>query len=219
MLTRRRSLALTLYAILLLPGVALHETSHWLAAKLLRVPTRGFSLVPRRRRGGTLQLGYVETAEVDPLRASLIGLAPLVAGASLLALLAVGQLGLDLLAAEVIEGDVIGLIRSLDGLFTRPGLALWIYLIFAVSNTMLPSRSDRAAWVAALAIVVLIALAGLALGIADPVATWAGPVAVTFGGDLAGVFLLAACLDLLLLVPILLLEIVLTRLIGWEIVY
>lgn len=183
------------------------------------MPTRGFSLVPRRRRGGTLQLGYVETAEVDPLRASLIGLAPLVAGASLLALLTLDPLGLDLLSAAVVEGDVVGVIRSLQALFSRPGLALWIYLVFTVSNTMLPSRSDRAAWLAALAIVALLALVGLALGLADPVAAWAGPVAVMLGGDLAGVFLLAAGLDFLLLVPLLLLEIVLTRLVGWEIVY
>lgn len=219
MLTRRRSLALTLYALLLLPGVALHEISHWLAAKLLRVPTRGFSLWPRRRRAGTVQLGYVETAQVDPLRASVIGLAPLLAGGASLALVGVDRLGVGRLSAEIAEGGIVGAIRGFQSLLSAPDLLLWTYLVFAVSNTMLPSRSDRAAWMTALAMVAAIALAGATLGFADGVAALLGPPALGVADGLAGAFLLATGLDLALLVPLLLLEMVLTRLVGWEIVY
>ncbi|HQF71783.1 MAG TPA: hypothetical protein PLH39_10945, partial [Promineifilum sp.] len=83
LLTGRAELALVVYAIILFPGVLLHEASHWLSATLLGVRTGGVSLLPRRQPDGTLQLGYVEYYRgrtLDPLRESLIGGAPLIAG-------------------------------------------------------------------------------------------------------------------------------------------
>jgi Zn-dependent protease len=52
--------ATALHYIVLLPGVVLHEFSHWLAAKLVGVRTAGMSLVPRVQRGGTVRLGAVK---------------------------------------------------------------------------------------------------------------------------------------------------------------
>ena len=54
--------ALLLYALLLLPGVALHELSHWAMARLLGVRTAGMNLWPRRQRDGRIRLyGYCES--------------------------------------------------------------------------------------------------------------------------------------------------------------
>src|SRR5512136_2718400 len=68
--------ATALHYIVLLPGVILHELSHWLAAKLMGVRTAGISLMPQVKRGGTVRLGAVKVGKSDPLRESLIGLAP-----------------------------------------------------------------------------------------------------------------------------------------------
>src|SRR3989304_4802714 len=79
-LTRNSQLTIGLFSILFLPGVLLHELSHFLMAKLLRVPTLGFSLFPHTLSDGRLQMGYVETEGTDIVRDSLVGLAPLIAG-------------------------------------------------------------------------------------------------------------------------------------------
>ena len=52
--------AVILYAIVLLPGVFLHELSHWLTATFLGVRTGTFSVIPKMQSDGTVQLGYVE---------------------------------------------------------------------------------------------------------------------------------------------------------------
>lgn len=204
---------------MLLPGVALHEGSHWLAAKLLRVPTRRFSLLPRRTKDDKVRFGYVETAKVDPLRASLIGLAPLLVGAICLELLALEHLGMRQLGELLGKGDWPAVLGQISGFLSTPGLLLWLYLIFAISNTMLPSRSDRAAWLSALvflgAAVVTVAAAGALEGVMEWLAPWARGAAQ----NLAGVLWVAAAVDLVLVIPILLSEVLLTRLFGWEVVY
>ncbi|MFO7682523.1 MAG: hypothetical protein R6X34_20995, partial [Chloroflexota bacterium] len=60
LITGKPEYAVILYALVLFPGVLLHELSHWLAASLLGVRTGRFSLLPRRQPDGSIQLGYVE---------------------------------------------------------------------------------------------------------------------------------------------------------------
>ena len=88
-LTRDTRLTMGIFSILFLPGVFLHELSHFVMAKILRVRTGKFSIFPRSLPDGRLQLGYVETARSDMLRDSLIGAAPLIVGTLFVAYVAV----------------------------------------------------------------------------------------------------------------------------------
>ena len=146
LLTGDSDSAVMLYFLALLPGVALHELSHWLAAILLRVPVGKLSLWPKKKRGGQVRLGSVSVGASDPLRASLIGVAPLVVGS--LVILAVGQLvlGVGDLGRLLLYGTWTDLWRELVAYWHVPDFSLWLYLIFAIANAMLPSESDRAAW-------------------------------------------------------------------------
>ncbi|MEP7358411.1 MAG: hypothetical protein ABI847_14285, partial [Anaerolineales bacterium] len=54
LLFRDPDLALIMYSLLMLPGVILHEGSHWLAATMLGVRAGRFSVVPERLPDGTL---------------------------------------------------------------------------------------------------------------------------------------------------------------------
>ena len=79
LLTGNKQWAIVLYAIVLFPGVLLHELSHWITANILRVKTGKFSVLPKSIADGSVQLGYVEyykTSKVGPIRESLIGTAP-----------------------------------------------------------------------------------------------------------------------------------------------
>jgi hypothetical protein len=160
LLTRRSDIALALFSILLFPGVLLHEASHYLMARLLGVRTGRFSVLPRPIPGGRLQLGFVETSSSDIFRDALIGLAPLLAGGLFVAYAGFYRLGLPA-AWESLANGSLGLLSILRDLQLKPDFWLWLYLTFAVSSTMLPSPSDRHAWLP-LAIVAILLL-GLSL--------------------------------------------------------
>src|SRR5512134_1669722 len=67
-LTRDTRLTMGIFSILFLPGVFLHELSHFVMAKVLRVRTGKFSVFPQSLPDGRLQLGFVETARADAVR-------------------------------------------------------------------------------------------------------------------------------------------------------
>jgi hypothetical protein len=155
-LSRNMHLAVLAYALLVLPGTAVHELSHWLVARLLGVPAGMPVLVPQHipqqlGNGSRITLGYVMIARVDFLRSSLIGVAPFVAGCALVALLAQWVFATEaltlLLNAGGVQASVRALVASLwDFVQVRQGGWVYLYLIFAVANGMLPSPSDREDW-------------------------------------------------------------------------
>ena len=138
--------AMLLYFVLLLPGILIHELSHWVTAKLLGVRTGKITLWPSGRHGNQMRMGSVRVARTDPLRASLIGVAPLISGS--LAILIIGQLilGLGDLGKVLLDGQWQQAWHDLRGHLRTPDFWLWLYLIFAISNAMLPSETDREPW-------------------------------------------------------------------------
>jgi hypothetical protein len=222
LLVGRPEWAIIVYAVVLFPGVVLHEVSHWLTATLLGVRTGGMSLLPRRQADGSLQLGYVEyykAPSVGPIRESLIGAAPLVAGTAVILLIGYRIFGVTSLADAIRAGDVNVLADAMAELLSIPNVLVWLYLIFAVSNAMLPSKSDRHAWPAFLVIMGvvtgLIAFIGRGTSLLDDLSR---PVAVLFG-YLGTAFSIAIAVDILCIMIIALIEWFLGRLRGASVVY
>jgi hypothetical protein len=129
----------------LFPGIILHEASHWIMARLLGLKTGRFRVWPQAK-GKDIVLGSVEVQRGGALRDSLVGLAPFLAGT--LALLFIGTFVFDAkaigLAWEQNAWDrfvdlLVSTIR-IDNAF------VWLYLIVAISNAMMPSPSDRESW-------------------------------------------------------------------------
>jgi hypothetical protein len=214
LLTRRPTVSLGLFSLLFFPGVLLHETSHFAMARLLGVRTAGFSLLPQVLPNGQLRLGYVETVQADLVRDAFIGTAPLITGGVLIAVLGTYQLGLIPLADFIKQGNWNVLWQALAALPDQPDFWLWFYLAFAVSSMMMPSASDRRAWLPVLVvIVVLFGLAALA---------GAGPwllanLAPLFNQALyavALVFGVSLLLHTVLVIPIGLFRVLLNRLTG-----
>jgi hypothetical protein len=143
LITRSEQGAFLFFYLLLLPGVFLHEISHWMTAKLLGVQVGGVSLRPQFSRDGKrIELGAVRIARSDPFRESIVGVAPLVTGSALVLYLARNRLGLQVFSAQVVA-DLPTQIRQC---LSAPDAWIWLYLIFAISNAMLPSQSDRRPW-------------------------------------------------------------------------
>ncbi|MGD2164424.1 MAG: hypothetical protein PVH50_02725 [Anaerolineae bacterium] len=145
LLTGDREMAVVLYALPLMPGVLLHEISHALVAKLLGVGVGRVSVRPRLANE-RIQLGFVPIEETDPVRASLIGLAPLLTGSAVILLIGYLFFGIGGLQRAIVDEAWPSLITHFVEMVKVPDVWLWVYLIFAISNTMLPSESDREPW-------------------------------------------------------------------------
>src|SRR5512134_481239 len=159
-LTRDKRLTVGIFSVLFLPGVFLHELSHFVMAKILGVRTGRFSIFPRSLPDGRLQLGYVETVRSDVVRDSLIGAAPLIVGTLVIAYVAIYPLQMRVLWDALRNGQFDLFWLGVRVLPNMKDFYLWFYLAFAVSSTMMPSESDRHAWLELLiSVVVLFAIA------------------------------------------------------------
>ena len=205
-LTRRADLAMVLFSLTFFPGVLLHESSHFLAARLLGVRTGRFSILPRPIANGRLQLGYVEMEAADPLRETLIGAAPLLSGMIFVAFAGLNRLNMLQAWSQVQVGGTAAGIPAITSLVSQPDFWLWFYLIFTVSSTMLPSASDRRAWQPMLLVggglLGLSLLAGAGPWLLDNLAPWLDRL---FGAA-ALVFFISDFAHLLFLVPVILIQ-------------
>jgi hypothetical protein len=216
-LTRDSRLTMGIFAMLFLPGVFLHELSHFVMAKILRVRTGKFSIFPRSLPDGRLQLGYVETARSDAVRDSLIGAAPLIVGTLFVAYVALSHLQMRVLWDAFRNGQFDLFWLGVRALPQAQDFYLWFYLAFTVSSTMMPSESDRHAWLELLiSIAVLVAIALLAgagpwmlSNIAPHVSNFLSSVAVIFG--------LSAFVHILLILPTALVHKLLARATGVDV--
>jgi hypothetical protein len=218
LLTHRPEVALALFSLLFFPGVLLHETSHYIMARLLRVRTGHFSLLPQPLPNGRLQLGYVETVPADVLRDALIGMAPLLTGGLFVSYAGVTRLGLGSLWALVKSGQSAGLGTALANLTSQPDIWLWFYLTFTICSTMLPSASDRRAWLPISLVLTGLLIIGLLMGAGPWLFEYLAPPFNTALRALSVVIGISVLLHLVLLPPTWALRRLLSRLTGYQVV-
>jgi hypothetical protein len=162
-------------------------------------------------------MGFVETAQTDIIRDSLIGLAPLIAGSLFLAYAGLNRLGLATLLDVLANGQTelfwagLKLMPQVDDFF------LWFYLAFAVSSTMMPSESDRHAWLPlglwTAGLLALAIFAGAGAWMLENIA----PLLNDFFGSVATLFGLSVALHVILLLPIMLLHGIVSKVTGMDV--
>jgi hypothetical protein len=216
-LTRDTRLTMGIFAILFLPGVFLHEFSHFVMAKILRVRTGKFSIFPQPLPDGRLQLGYVETARSDVVRDSLIGAAPLIMGTLFVAYVAIYHLQMRILwdAFRNGQSDLFWLgVRTLP---QAPDFYLWFYLAFAVSSTMMPSESDRHAWLELVISIAVLFGVALLVGAGPWMLSNVAPRLSTLLSAVAVIFGLSAFVHILLILPTAIIHKLLARATGIDV--
>ncbi len=133
------------FYLLVLPGVALHETAHYLACLLTGTRVGRFvPFSPRSSPDGRLRLGYVRHERRSATVTALIGLAPVVLNPT--GVLLVTILLTPLTLPEVIDPRLEVFeerILSSGFLTESPGMAAaWAYLAFSFALGSVPSRED-----------------------------------------------------------------------------
>ena len=216
-LTRNAQITMGVFQFIFLPGVFLHETSHFLMAKILRVPTGRFSILPKPLLDGRLQMGYVETAKADIIRDSLIGAAPLIIGTLFVAYAAIYQLEMRVLWDVLRDGKFNLFWMGIRALPNVQDFYLWLYLTFAVSSTMMPSESDRHAWLELVISVGVLFSIALLIGAGPWMLNNVAPLISNFLSSVAVIFGLSSLVHVVLVLPTALVHKLLTRITGVDV--
>jgi hypothetical protein len=203
--SRSQDFAALAIFLLFLPGIFVHELAHWISARLLGLRASKFRVWPKRQ-GSHIGLGSVSVQRGGTWRDSMVGLAPLFAGTAICGLIGALALQSDELLWMAGQGRVMETVDGfVRGLGNADGL-LWAYLLFAVGNSMMPSRSDREPARLLLLYLAFAALIYIVVGLpADPFTTllsWVGPAFQS----IAGALLFLLILDLIVLLVLLLIE-------------
>jgi hypothetical protein len=163
LLFNSRDAGMAVLWFVLLPGIILHELSHWAMAKLLGLKTGKLRMWPELK-GDEIILGSVEVQKANPFKDSLVGLAPFLGGS--LALLIIGTRVFDssVMGEAWLRSDWSQLLNLLAGTLRVADSWIWLYLMVAFSNAMMPSPSDRASWRLVLIYLGLVAIIPALLG-------------------------------------------------------
>ena len=218
LLTRRPEISIALFSLLFLPGVLLHEISHYFMAHLLRVRTGKFSLIPKKMGNGQLQLGYVETASTDFVRDALIGAAPLLVGGLFAAFIGIYRLELNTLWESTSAGKADTVRLVMKTILEQPDFWLWFYLTFTISSTMMPSRSDRKAWLPFIATIVITSGLVLLVGAGQWMFSNVGSIIESALNAIIIVFGITIIIHLFLVPPVWLIRRLISRITGYQVV-
>jgi hypothetical protein len=219
LMTGSPQVALWFFWVLFLPGTLLHEISHWVTAKVLAVKTGRFSVWPQVKKKGELQMGSLQVEVADPFRHSLIGLAPLVFGSLAVLLVGLGRLELGQVGEALRTGDLEVVLEMVARILTVPDVWLWIYLIFAISNAMLPSPSDRQAWWSVFIYLSLALLLAIGLGLNPIFSPSIQTIGLTIITQLLYAFLITIAVDILFILLILIIETTFAWFLGRQVRY
>lgn len=147
-ITRDDKKATVFLGLIFLPGTFIHEISHFITALFLLVPVGELNLMPEVMDGG-VKLGSVEIGKTDFIRGSLIGLAPIISGASIIFWTISFALNHNYL--------------------TNPWVLITlIYIIFQIIHTMFSSKQDLRAVLELVVFIAVVVVALILLKIYEP---------------------------------------------------
>jgi len=197
-LTRSVDLATVILFLLLLPGIIIHEAAHWLTARLLGLKTGKFRVWPKAQ-GRQIRMGSVSVQRGNLWQDSLVGLAPLIFGSILIALIGQRVFFADQIAKAILQGEWIQGFHAFHNALGEADGALWAYLLFVIGNAMMPSESDREPLRSLSLYVVLAALIYIVVGLPLSPLTSALDWLLPTVQDLSSAFVFTIILDMLIL--------------------
>ncbi|MBI5958723.1 MAG: hypothetical protein HY866_08310 [Chloroflexi bacterium] len=209
LLSDDKKTATALYYLLLSPGVFVHEFTQYLVAGALNVKIKRLMAWPEAQDDGTLRLNFVQVKQANRAQAAIIGAAPLLVGLGLIWVISNNILNLETLLKALGSGDIETIGPALQQLGSKPDFYLWLYLMFAIGNAMLPTSADREGWPLFLGILAGAIIFLVLIGTGDvllekftgPVAHGVGLLTTAFGAvlvvEVCGIILIAFAEEIL----------------------
>jgi hypothetical protein len=178
LVTNDKKGATALYYVLLFPGVLVHEFTQYLVAGALNVKIKRVIAWPQAQNDGTLRLDFVQIKNANRVQAAIIGAAPLFSGLALVWLISSRVLNLDNVVNAIGTGNLDTIGAALRDAASAPDFLLWLYVIFTISNAMLPTPADRQGWPLLIGAFVVVIGFLVLIGVGDVLMeTFTGPVA------------------------------------------
>lgn len=217
LLTQDKERATILYYLILLPGVFLHEFTQWLVAGALKLKLGKIRVWPRPQADGALRLDFVRLSRTTGRAGrAVFEFAPIVAAISVVLFISRNVFNVGGLSIALSTGELPIIQAEIGRLLGTPDFWLWLYLLFAVGNAMLPTtpveEQDWPARVAVFAGVTAILIAAAFLG--ESVQTTLEPILHSGLDTLATAFGTILVLDLLVILVLMTTERLLERLTG-----
>lgn len=166
LLTHNFQTTTMLYYTFFLPGVLLHEASRWLMAGILNVRPEGSIQWPEKQEIAELKLNFVKLAKNTPmLKLAIIATTPILIGLAVVWWIANSVFDVNQFLSILNQPRLAGIVPATTFIASRTDFWLWIYLTFAISNTMMHNARDLEGWRPVLMIagatVVLLFIAGI----------------------------------------------------------
>lgn len=204
--TGSRDMPIIILFLILFPGVLIHETAHWATARLLGLKTSKFRVWPKKS-GKHIGMGSVNVERGGTLLDSLVGMAPLIVGTFLIAIIGHRVFNAYLISDALVIGRWQEGLRAMWIALNKPDSAIWAYLLFAIGNSMVPSTSDREPVKPLLLYIAIAALLyviiGLPLSPLGSILDWLQPLLV----DLSSAIFFIILIDLIIIAVLLMLRV------------
>jgi len=139
---RSRKFAIGILSVILLPGTFIHELSHLLMATLLRVQVGKLSVCPKIEDSEEVLIGHMEVGKADPFRLTLVGIAPMITGLSIIYL--IGKIFMQNIPLTI-------------PYTLNPIRLLGFYLLLVTCQTMFSSRKDLKSLIIVGPVIIIIA--------------------------------------------------------------
>jgi hypothetical protein len=226
--------AAVLYTMLLLPGILIHEFLEWVMAGVLNLKTVISTRWPEADLHGEIDPKFV-TVEYPKRRAELrenlgsrlkdlltktaVELAPTIGGVLLTLYISQSLMGLPTVIDTLPSGDVNQIGPALTQVVNRPNFWLLFYLLFTISNLMMPRKNARQGLLVIFGFFVLGFIFLAVVGFAEAVGRWlTGPIPMVVN-QFSAIFATVLAIDVAVLAVLVVFEEIGERLTGKQIPY
>lgn len=216
LLTQNFQTTTILYYTFFLPGVLLHEIVYWLAAGVLNVRADRAIGFPEKQEVAELHLNFVKLSKkAGRVRLAIISTVPLATGIGVVLYIALNRVNISGFLAVLAQGELDALPVALSVLMSTQDFWLWVYFMFAISNTMMPNTKDLQGWWLIVGIIGVGLAVLLVLGAGTVVITnvLSGPVAEALN-TLSWVFAVIIAVDSFMVLVLGTLESIIERITG-----
>jgi hypothetical protein len=217
LVTKQYQTTTILYYAFFLPGIILNQFIFWLAAGFLNVSAERSIAWPQKQEIGELKLDFIRLSKnVSPFRFAIISTAPLLVGLFTVTFIANNILNVPGFLTEMnVGGSMLNFSTALNHFTNAPDFWIWVYLAFAVSNTMMPNFANLRAWRIVFIILGAIIALFYILGAGDQVVmkNLRGPVTDALN-SLSSVFAIIIGLDVFMVAVLGTIEAVIERITG-----